>query len=124
MISAIARPTARNSSSRVSSTPSKTLVNCTSRNQRRSVYASIPQPSSVNRRKTPTRTPTVTRPRRLILGRGLFRMTNVGSHGGIQHYAVQGLRGAGHGRATRGEGLHGGERVVHGGDLGHRQAGH
>src|SRR4051812_14816789 len=52
----------------------------------------MPQPSSVNRRKTPTRTPTVTRPRRLILGRGLLRITNVGSThhlgGGVSHYDI------------------------------------
>src|SRR3954468_3008051 len=49
----------------------------------------MPQPIRVNKRKTPTSTPTVTRPRRLILGRGVLRITNVGHHfsraGGSQY---------------------------------------
>src|SRR3954469_1979954 len=99
MTSAMASPTATKSSSRVTRTPVKTSVKCTSRNHSRSVYASMPQPSSVKRRNTPTRTPTVTRPRRLILGRGLLRITNVGSHvgpvlqvvqdGGTHHYDAE-----------------------------------
>src|SRR4051794_35120223 len=48
----------------------------------------MPQPSSVKRRNTPTRTPTVTRPRRLILGRGLLRITNVGSTHSVSPFAA------------------------------------
>src|SRR3954451_4679793 len=52
----------------------------------------MPQPSSVKRRKTPTRTPTVTRPRLLILGRGLLRMTTLlaphFSRAGVSHYGI------------------------------------
>src|ERR1041384_1210091 len=84
----------------------------------------MPQPSSVKRRKTPTRTPTVTRPRRLILGSGLFRITNVGStlQSGRCLTVQDGSRGrAGLGSAATGEGLERGERVVHGGHLGHGQ---
>src|SRR5215831_807800 len=87
----------------------------------------MPQPSSVKRRKTPTRTPTVTRPRRLILGRGLLRITNGGST--FQSGRCLTVRHLSRGRARLGgaatrEGLQRGERVVHGGHLGHRKPVH
>src|SRR4051794_24601608 len=138
-------PTERKRSTRVIRTPVKTAVKSTSWNHSQSVHASTPQPSRVNRRNTPTRTPIVTRPRRLILGRGVLRMTTIGSTHSVgiapEDYGVcpypQGVAGTmrpdrsperpscGRARRRRApvpDGVEGGERLLERADLRHGES--